>query len=300
MTFDATLFFGGLAIASFVGFLTGVFGVGGGFLITPVLMIFLDVSAPIAIGTGLTMILVTSTFGIVKRRGSGTLDMKLAVVLGVSCIGGTLIGVQVVELLKDVQPLVINGRKHVAVQYIALCAFLVLLAGLSVVMLVDYRLSGGKSPPKRVGLFAKVAFGPCVHFSSLEEPKVSLVLTVLLGLVIGVLKGWLGIGGGVVLLPALVYLVGQRTAKAAGTSLAVIWVSAASAASGHIVEGNIDLVLLAGMLIGGLTGVNFGTKLGLRTAGPKLRLYFLLVLAAAVAIIAYEMIRITFFEQLVG
>ena len=292
--FDPTIVFGGLLIASLVGFLTGIFGIGGGFLATPALIIFLGIPAPIAIGTDLTMILVNSSFGIFKRRGSGTVDTKLAMMLGLSSIAGVLLGVKIIEILKGMDPLIIGGEEQPAVQYIVLWVFLVLMVGICAFMLFDYRYSGGKSPDKRIGLLSRIKLPPYIEFPLLEHPRFPFIVLLLLASFIGTVQGFLGIGGGILWLPALVYLIGHRTINAAGTSLMVVWISALFASGAHITQGNINVQLLAAMLGGGLVGVHYGTKLGLKLAGPKLRLYFIHVLMVAVAIIAYKLFSMIF------
>ena len=95
-------------------------------------------------------------------------------------------------------------------------------------------------------------------------------------------------------MPALIYLAGQRTVKAAGTSLLVVWVSAATAV--YLKAGNhsINYYLLIPMIIGGVTGTYFGTKLGLKLPGAKLRLYFIWVVVAAILMIGWEIYTMTF------
>lgn len=291
---DATIIVGGLLIALVVGFLTGIFGIGGGFLTTPALIIFLGIPAPIAIGTGLTMILVTSSFGIFKRRGSGTIDVKLAMVLGFTSAFGALFGVKIIEILKGIAPLIIAGKEQPAVQYIVLWAFVVLMMGVCAFMLFDYSKHRGRSPQIRVGLLSKIKIPPYMEFPLLEQPRLPLIMLLLLAIVTGVLQGFLGIGGGILWLPVLVYLVGHRIIRAAGTSLVVVWISALFASGAHITQGNINVPLLAVMLVGGLVGVHYGTKLGLKLAGPKLRLYFIHVLIVAIAIVAYELFTMIF------
>jgi len=294
--FDSTIFIGGLLIALVVGFLTGIFGIGGGFLTTPALIILLGVPAPIAVGTGVTMILATGSFAILKRRSSGTIDGKLALILAPASILGAFLGVRLVEVLKNMSALVILGRQHQAVRYIILCAFFLLIMGIGVFMFLDYRNTGGKRPDKRVGLFSKIKLPPYVNLPLLEQAKLPILPMVLLGIIVGMLQGSLGIGGGVIWLPALVYLVGQRTVKAVGTSLLIVWASSLFASGDHIAHGNINFLLLVAMLIGGLVSVHYGTKAGLKLAGPKLRLYFVYVLIAATLLIAYELFSTTFLK----
>src|SRR3989339_407693 len=224
MDFTLLQYAEGTIIALIVGLLTGIFGVGGGFLLTPALII-IGVPGEIAVGTGLAAILVSSTVGLWKRRGSKTVDVKLALTLASGSIFGVLVGIWILEHIKNMETITVFGRQQEPVEFILLCLFFLLLIWIGGFLVYDLRKHGGKVIEKHVGSFAKIKFPPYMHFSSLEEPHVSAVLTILLGFGVGVLTGLLGIGGGVMLLPALVYLIGQRAIKAAGTSLLLVWIS---------------------------------------------------------------------------
>jgi uncharacterized membrane protein YfcA len=144
-----------------------------------------------------------------------------------------------------------------------------------------------------VGWFARLPVRPLMHFPSLEEPHVSAPLVFLLGAAIGVLTGLMGIGGGVLWLPGLVYLVGQRTARAVGTSLGVVWLSAFGATVLNLLTRNIHGGLWLTMAAGGLVGTVLGTRVGLGLGGARLRYYFVLVVLAAVALVAWRLVTLT-------
>lgn len=292
--FTCLTYVGSAAIALFVGFLTGVFGVGGGFLMAPALMIFFGISGNIAVGTGLAVMFFNISFGMFKRRGTGTIDVKLALTTAGGSVFGVLIGIKILEKLKGAPALKIFGKEHVAVRYILLCMFLLLLAGVAGFLIFDLCRNSNKKLKKRIGLFAKIKIPPYVHFSSLESPKLSILPVVGFGCAVGILTGLLGVGGGVIMLPALIYLIGQRTAKAVGTSLLLVWISSAIAVTGHIALGNVKLMLLASMLVGGIIGTHFGTYIGLKLAGHKIRFYFVCIVIFAIALVTFELCKTTF------
>lgn len=285
---------GGLILSFLVGILTGIFGVGGGFLLTPGLIILLHVPSSMAVGTSLTIVLINSLFGLVKRRGSGTVDVKLALTIASGSIVGTLLGARALNVLKHLPPLTIRGHAVVTITFILLWAFLLVFVWIAWFMYADYRKTGGQPPAKRIGLFAKITIPPYTQFVSLEEPQLAILPLLLLGGVTGFLTGLMGIGGGVALLPALIYLVGQRAVKAAGTSLLLTCIAASVSCINNLFERNIDWGLFAVMMVGGLAGANVGAKIGLRIKGPKLRLYFIYVLFAAILLVAYELVHIIF------
>lgn len=292
---DASMitFTGGFLIAITIGLLTGIFGVGGGFLLTPALMILLGIPGPVAIGTGLAMMLVNTSFGMLKRRGTGTVNLKIAISISTGSIVGVLLGSQLLEMMKDLPPLVFNGRELVAIQFILLCAFLAMLIWVAGFMSYDYRRGSKEQEEDRVGVLSHVKIPPYDHFPALAQPKMSFPALVLLGLITGFLTGLMGIGGGVVLLPALIYLVGLSVQHAAGTSLMLVWISSLLAVVKHIDNGNIDWMLWGVLVVGGLLGTFLGTKIGLRIKGPKLRLYFIYVVLAAVALVGYKILVMT-------
>lgn len=294
MEHTAAVLFGGMGIAGFVGFLTGIFGVGGGFLMTPALIILLRIPFSVAVGTDLAAILATSSFSIFRRRGSGTMDVKLALVIAAGSIMGVILGQRMLEGLEEVRPLMIMGHEQEAGPYVVLCAFLVLLIWIAGYLTYDYRKHAGGHPIKRVGALAKLQLGPTMQFRSLDEGKIAVLPLVLLGMVVGTLTGLMGIGGGVVLLPALIYLVGLKEVKAAGTSLILVWMASVMAVVLNAKDGNIDLYLLLVMIVGGVTGAYFGTHVGLRLAGAKLRFYFVFVVVAAIVLIGYKVAVMTF------
>jgi uncharacterized membrane protein YfcA len=284
---------GASIISLFVGYLTGIFGIGGGFLITPILIIMLAVKPQVAVATTIAMILFTSSFGLWKRRGTGTVDGKLAAVISIGTIPGVFAGLWLLHRLASLPSVRILGREHPAGDYIILWSFVSLLLAVAAFLIWDYRRSGGQPPARRAGLLAKTLIEPRIRFESLEHKKHPLVPLVLLGVPIGMLTGLLGLGGGIVMLPALNYLVGQRAVKAVGTSLLIVWLSVLVATIFNLASGHIDLPLAAILAVFGIVGTHYGTELGLKLHGPRLRLYFVAIVLTAAALIAAKIIHLT-------
>ncbi len=286
------IFVGALAIGTCVGILTGIFGVGGGFLITPLLNVLLGVPMCVAVGTGAMQILGVSTAGLYRRRNEGLTDYKMALVL----LGGNYVGVRLgartLAWLDGLGDLVFDGRTMGAGDFYVLCIFLVILGGIAAWLLYD--TAQNKNPPAvRLGLFSRIKLPPYTEFPSLEQPRLPIVVMAYFGLALGFLTGLLGIGGGVILLPALVYLVGMRTQRATATSLALIWSSSLIATITHVLAGNTDVRLGIPLLLGGIAGLQIGVSLSSRLSGPQLRRYFSLVVLAAMAIIAGKIMSVT-------
>ncbi len=289
-----TIASGAFLIALFVGLLTGMLGIGGGFLMTPALIIFLGVPGPTAIGTGMATILATSSFAMLKRRRTGTIDVKLSFSIIAGGLLGIGVGIHLLEILKHSAHVVINGHELEAVEYVLMWAFAVLLLSIAGYLCFDHFQTRGQTLQKRVGLLAAVKVPPYSYYDSLEQPRLSVSSLILLGLGVGVLTGLMGVSGGIFLLPALIYLVGQRATKAAGTSLLIVWVSSLVAVALNMKYGNIHLLLWAVMTVGGMIGVFFGTRIGLKAEESKLRACFIYVVLGAFLLVCYKIVALTF------
>jgi len=294
MDLSLNIAIGATIIGLVVGMLTGIFGVGGGFLMTPALMIILGVSGPVAVGTDLTVILANSSLGMLERIKSGTIDVKLALTIAIGSIWGVLTGSYFLELLEDAPKLIILGKEQDTAQYFLLCMFVALLTWIAGYMVFDYRRNRGEARHNRVGFFAGFKVPPYLHFSSLDQPRLSVVTLLVLGFLVGVLTGLMGIGGGVFLLPALMYFVGQPAKKAVGTSLLLVWISSLVAVIRKTSVGHVSGPLLLFLLAGGLTGTFLGTKIGLKLTGPKIRLYFVYIVIAAILMVGCKLYVMTF------
>jgi uncharacterized membrane protein YfcA len=196
--------------------------------------------------------------------------------------------------LQTVPPLVFLGRRHNTLEYLVMLVFLVVLLWIGLFMYLDLRQNAGQVPSKRVGWFARLKWGPSLSFPSLEEPRIAAIPLLLAGMLIGILTGLIGIGGGVIWLPTLVYLVGQRALKAAGTSLLLAAISSFFGGGLNVIYGNVSIWLGGGMLIGGAAGTLYGTRLGLKLTGPRLRFGFIFVVLAAIILIGAKLVVMTF------
>ena len=282
---------GALTIGLGVGILTGIFGVGGGFLITPLLNILLGVPMPIAVGTSAMQILGVSTAGLYRRHNAGQTDYKMAIVLFGGNFVGVRLGAATLKWLGSRGRLSFRGDSVAAVEFVVLCVFLFLLAGITAWLWYDTsRPNTEEDHPTR--LLARVRIPPYTDFPGLDEPKLSVVVMSYLGLTLGFLVGLLGIGGGVIMVPTLVYLVGMRTHRAAATSLAMVWLSSLVATITHASVGNTNLLLAIPLLVGGTVGVQIGVSLCTRLGSCALRRYFSFVVLAATLIVAGRLIAI--------
>jgi len=289
MDWPVSTLIGASVLAFFVGILTGVFGVGGGFLMTPGLMILLSVPGPIAVGTGLAAILANSSLGVYKRRGTSTVDGHLAMTMSVGSVVGVVAGSFLLEAIQGIQPVMLKGAKRDPVELLLLSLFAVLLIWMAIYIAHDCRHTKRGGVERPAPLLRRVPVPPTKSYHTVVDHELSVPMLIVLGLVIGVLTGLLGIGGGVVLLPILIYWVGQDPKQAAGTSLVMVLIASFVGVVHKGLTGHISLSLWLVMMVGGLIGTRLGTMIGLGVAGEKLKTWFLVVVLLAVGMVGSKL-----------
>ncbi len=278
-----------LALGSAIGFLSGMFGVGGGFLLTP-LLIFLGIPPAVAVGTGAAHIVATSVSGAVTQYRRNNVDVKMGLVMLSGGIVGTFVGVEAVRLLRKA------GLFDVAVS-LSYVTFLGVIGALMMIESLNAwrrRGAGGAGTSRKSGgqhswvdgLPLKMRF----HRSKLY---ISAIPPAVIGMFVGFMAAIMGIGGGFVIIPAMIYLLRMSTAVVVGTSLFQIVFVAAFATILHAVQNKTVDVVLAGLLIvGGVLGAQFGAVSGEKLKGEQLRfLLASLVLIVAVRI-AYDLVAV--------
>jgi hypothetical protein len=268
-----------VGIGGAVGFLSGLFGVGGGFLLTP-LLIFSGVPASVAVASVTGQVVAASTSGALSHYRRGGIDLHLALYLVLSGIVGAVFGVAAFDLLRAAGQL----------DFVISVGFLVLLGSVGTLMLIESTRALLKS---RKGVVVRER-QPNQHNWIHGLPwrvrfkKSRLYISVLPVLVIGVFIGFvgslLGIGGGFIMVPALVYLLRVPGSVVIGTSLAQVVAMMAATTMLHAVQSqSVDILLAFCLMVGGTVGAQFGASAGKQLRGEQLRgLLALLVLAVAI------------------
>jgi uncharacterized membrane protein YfcA len=262
-----------------VGFLSGLFGVGGGFLLTP-LLIFSGIPPVVSVATVTSQVVASSSSAALSYWRRRMIDMKLAGVLLVSGIIGTALGVVVFNGLRQL------GQLDLIVS-LAYVTFLGAVGGLmlteSVRAIIDAR-QGRPAPLRRPGQHSWIHRLPFKIRFKRSKLYVSAIPIVAIGVGIGFLGSLLGVGGGFILVPALIYLLRVPTNVVIGTSLVQIIGTMAVATVLHAVGSqSVDAVLAIILMVGGVIGAQFGARVGQNMRGDQLRaLLALLVLAVAV------------------
>jgi uncharacterized membrane protein YfcA len=272
-----------LGLGGFVGLLSGMFGVGGGFLTTP-LLIFIGVPPAVAVATGANQLVASSLSGAVAHWRRRTLDVKMGLVLSAGGAVGAALGVAAFSALSAL------GRIELAISL----AYVGLLGGIGAMMMVESlqslrRLRMGRVRERRtharmLGLPLRMRF----HESRLY---ISAIPPFAIGLGVGVLSAIMGIGGGFVLVPAMIYLLGMPTSVVVGTSLFQIMIVTAITTVLHAATTQtVDVVLALLLLAGGVVGAQAGARLGGRLGAEQLRFLLAALVLAVAARIGWDLI----------
>jgi len=282
MSVDALLLLG---IGFGVGWLSGLFGVGGGFLLTP-LLILIGIPSPVAVASGANQTIGASVSGLIAQWRRDNVDLRMGVVLLAGGFAGSLLGVQLFAVLRRVGQVDLA----VAVFYVVVLGIVGMLMVRESLRAIFRRRAGipaGKANQHTWlhGLPFKMRFRKSRLYISVVPPLA-------VGFGIGILSAVMGVGGGFMLVPAMIYLLGMPTSVVIGTSLfQVVFVSANVTLLQAIQVGSVDIVLTLLLLAGGVAGAQFGAAMGARLRGEETRaLLGLLVLAVALGLL-YGLVR---------
>ncbi|HEV7370158.1 sulfite exporter TauE/SafE family protein [Arenibaculum sp.] len=275
-----------LALGSAVGFLSGLFGVGGGFLMTP-LLIFLGVPPAVAVGTQSNQLVAASVSGVLAHWRRNNVDLKMGWVMLIGGAAGTAIGVVIFGVLQRL------GQIDVVISL----SYVAFLGGIGSLMLVESARALLRR--RRPGQRRKLHKHTWLHGLPLKMrfPRSRLYVSALLpggiGFIGGVLVAIMGIGGGFMLVPAMIYLLGMPTAMVAGTSLFQIIFSTAIATFLHAaLNQTVDVVLALLLLVGGVIGAQFGTRAGSYLRADQARFLLGLLVVAVAFRLAWDLVAV--------
>jgi hypothetical protein len=274
-----------LAIGGGVGLLSGLIGVGGGFLLTP-LLIFLGIPPTIAVGTGSNQVVAASVSGAMAHWRRGNVDLAMGAVLLAGGIVGSTLGVWMFRVLRAL------GQIDLVISLF----YVVFLSAIGFLMLVEsvraWQRSRNPSAPRR-----KLHQHYLVHRLPLRmrfrrsKLYISALVPFGLGLIAGVLTAIMGVGGGFLMVPAMIYLVGMPTSVVVGTSLfQIIFVTANVTFLLAVGTHTVDLILAAVLMVGSVVGAQFGTRLGVKLRGEHLRALMGLLVLAVAARVAWTLV----------
>ena len=273
-----------LGLGGLVGILSGMFGVGGGFLMTP-LLFFIGIPPAVAVATEANQIVASSFSGVLAHVKRKTVDFKMGGVLLIGGLIGAALGVVVFNYLKSL------GQVDLLVK---LC-YVLFLGVVGSLMFAESLRALRKSkqvavakPRKKRGSVHVLPFKMRFRVSGLY---ISIIPPIVVGVAVGVLAAIMGVGGGFVMVPAMIYLLGMPTKVVVGTSLfQIIFVTAFTTMLHATTNYTVDMVLAVLLLIGGVIGAQFGTMIGAKLKAEQLRILLALMVLLVCAKLAMDLI----------
>ena len=271
-----------MAIGGGVGFLSGLFGVGGGFLMTP-LLIFIGIPPAIAVGSEANQLAAASLSGVIAHWRGGRVDLRMGIMLLIGGLIGSTLGVSLFAWLRA------TGQVDLVIKLL----YVVLLSSIGTMMMVESLRANLKSrrqsgengstasadnQPAKITWRQRLPWQMAFPTSGVT---ISALLPLTLGIIIGVLAAIMGIGGGFIMVPAMIYLLGMPTAIVVGTSLfQILFVASNVTLQQAIRVQTVDVVLALLLMAGSVLGAQIGVRAGTKLKGEELR--FLLALIVLV------------------
>jgi len=274
-----------LGMGGFVGILSGMFGVGGGFLLTPALF-FIGIPPSVAVATGANQVVASSVSGVLAHFQRKAVDLRMGLVLLAGGLIGASGGVFIFNALKAM------GQVDLLVQ---LC-YVVFLGIVGTLMFVESlnairrsRRAPGRPPARRQrGWVHSMPLKMRFRASGLY---ISVIPVLLVGFSVGLLSAIMGVGGGFIMVPAMIYILGMPTKVVVGTSLfQIIFVAAFSTMMHATTNYTVDVLLAVLLLIGGVIGAQFGTQIGLRLKAEQLRILLAAMVLAVCIKLALDLV----------
>ena len=269
-------------IGMMVGGLSGLFGVGGGFLMTP-LLIFLGIPPAVAVGTEAPHVLASSVSGVIAHWRNKNVDFKMGFFLLVGGIIGSTVGVNIFKILKGF------GQIDIVIQML----FIIFLGAIGLSMAFESVRTTIRKYRTTSTIRTKLHQHSWVHGLPFKTrfPRsklyISTIPPIIIGFFVGILSAMMGVGGGFIMIPAMVYILGMSTNVVVGTSLfQIIFVTANSTFFQSYLNQTVDIILAALMIVGGVIGAQIGARIGTRLKAEYLRgLLAIIVLAVCVKIL---------------
>jgi len=273
-----------LILGAAVGVLSGVFGVGGGFLLTP-LLIFIGVPPAVAVASSANQLVGASVSGAIAHWRRGNIDFLMGALMLVGGFAGSVLGVWLFGILSRL------GQIELFIS-LAYALLLTTLGGLMLVESTRSMLRRRRSPAVRRKLHQHTWLHGLPFKLRFRRSKLytSALLPVALGFFVGLLSAVLGVGGGFVMVPAMIYLLRMPTAVVPGTSLfQIIFVTAAVTFLQAVENNTVDVVLAMVLLVGGVLGAQLGTRWGAKLRGEELRALLALIVLAVAAKLVFDL-----------
>lgn len=267
-----------------VGFLSGLFGVGGGFLMTP-LLIFIGITPAVAVATEANQIVAASVSGVLAHMRRRNVDFKMGAVLTVGGFAGSTVGVWFFTFLREI------GQVDLLVQlsyvlFLGIVGFLMLFESVRAI----FRNRSGTASRGKLHQHTWLHGLPFKMRFRRSRLYISALLPLAIGFFVGILAAIMGVGGGFLMVPAMIYLLGMPTSVVVGTSLfQIIFVTANVTFLQAVNNQTVDVVLALLLLTGAVIGAQLGTKASGRLRGEELRGLLALMVLGVCAKIGIEL-----------
>jgi hypothetical protein len=273
-----------LGLGGAVGFLSGVFGVGSGFLLTP-LLIFSGIPPAVAVGTGAVQILASSFSGVIGHMRRGNVDVRMGLALTAGGLIGAVAGVFLFRWLREL------GQVDLAISlayvlFLGIVGMLMLAESVRAWLRVQRRLGRGKLHKHYWvhGLPMKMRF-------QRSRLYISALMPLGIGLLVGILAAVMGVGGGFLMVPAMIYLIGMPTGVVIGTSLfQITFVTAVTTFLHAASNQTVDVALALALIVGGVLGAQLGSGFSTRLRGEQIRILLAVMVLIVCGKIGYDLI----------
>jgi uncharacterized protein len=296
---DQSVFWPGIVMLGFlIGFLSGTFGIGGGFLLTPILRYVFGIPFETAIGSSLCVVAISSITGAIVHYRKGNVSVKLAVALLCGSVPGVEIGIRILLFLKTLSLQQTSILTPQSFDLILGIAFILLLVFSTALMIFGiFRISTRtKVPVVRDLINYRITF--FTHWykiknktGSVHHDSLNLPFLIIFGFIVGILSGLLGIGGGIIVTPVLVSLIGIPSVLVIGTSLFQLSITGSVGAILHTLRGNTDIILVLLIAITSIAGSVAGSHFVSKISGVKIRILYASFLLMSTTFILIEMLH---------
>ena len=262
-----------LGLGGLVGFLSGMFGVGGGFLMTP-LLIFVGIPPTVAVASEANQILASSISGGMAHFQKRGVDMRMGCVLLAGGLLGSAVGVQLYAVMREIGQIDLM----ISLCYVVFLGVIGLLMMIESIRAIHARQIGRHIPARRPGQHNWIHGLPFKMRFKVSHLYTSIIPPILIGFFVGILAAIMGVGGGFIMVPAMIYLLRMPTKVVIGTSLfQIIFVSAAVTIMHAVKNQTVDVVLATILIIGGVMGAQIGARIGQKLRGEQLRALLALI-----------------------
>lgn len=258
------------------GFLAGMFGIGGGFLATPFL-IFIGIPSSVAVATSTNQIISASISGLLVHLRKGAVDIRIGGLLIFGGFIGSLFGVIIFRMLKNI------GQIDISIALI----YVIFLGAIGIAMASDsfkiilekkYNISWNKKS-KLLWLINKIEKLPCKSYFPKSEITISIFVPIFISIGIGILVSLIGIGGGFLMIPAMLYILKMPSSLVVGTSLfQIVFIASNATLLQAITNHNVDIILSSLMIFSSAIGAQFGTRVGYKMDADIMRSFLAILL----------------------